>query len=54
MYDQWVEKNFNVDAPGSTSANVSSLGHTLCARPIYPIEPDTAFTPRAVTYRRGS
>jgi microcystin degradation protein MlrC len=35
MYDQWVTKNFNVDAPGSTSANVASLGHTLCARPIY-------------------
>lgn len=54
MYDQWVEKNFNVDAPGSTSANVASLGHRLCARPIYPIEADTTFTPRPVTYRRGA
>lgn len=52
MYDQWVAKNFNVDAPGSTSAYVAGLGHTLCARPIYPIEADTPFTPRAVTYRR--
>jgi microcystin degradation protein MlrC len=52
MYDQWVTKNFNVDAPGSTSANVASLGHTLCARPIYPIEPDTNFVPQAVIYRR--
>lgn len=54
MYDQWVTKNFNVDAPGSTSADVASLGHTLCARPIYPIEPDTQFAPRAVAYRRGT
>ncbi len=52
MYDQWVEKNFNVDAPGSTSANVASLGHTLCARPIYPLEPETRFVARAVLYRR--
>ena len=33
MYDGWVEKNFNVDAPGATSANLKSLGHTICARP---------------------
>ena len=33
MYDAWVEKNFNVDAPGATSANLKSLGHTICARP---------------------
>lgn len=53
MYDQWVTKNFNVDAPGSTSANVASLGHTLCARPIYPIEPETNFVPKPVVYRRA-
>lgn len=54
MYDQWVEKNFNIDAPGSTSANLTSLGHKLCARPIYPLEPDTAFRAKPVLYRRGS
>lgn len=54
MYDAWVAKNFNVDAPGSTSANVASLGHKLCARPIFPVEPDTPFTPKPVLYRRGS
>ncbi len=53
MYDQWVTKNFNVDAPGSTSANVASLGHTLCARPIYPVEKDTTFTPKATTYTQA-
>ena len=26
MYDVWVEKNFNIDAPGATSANLKSLG----------------------------
>ena len=53
MYDLWVTKNFNVDAPGSTSANVASLGHRLCARPVYPIEADTSFVPKPVVYRRA-
>jgi microcystin degradation protein MlrC len=53
MYDQWVEKNFNVDAPGATSANVASLCHVLCARPIYPLEPDTEFVPKPVIYHTG-
>ncbi len=52
MYDLWVTKNFNVDAPGSTSANVASLGHRQCARPIYPIEPDTNFVPHLAISRR--
>lgn len=52
MYDRWVEKNFNVDAPGSTSANLSTLGHRQCTRPIYPIDADTPFIPHAATYTR--
>ena len=54
MYDAWVEKNFNIDAPGATSAHLPSLGHTICARPMYPMEPDAAFDPKAVIYRRGA
>jgi hypothetical protein len=56
MYDAWVEKNFNVDAPGSTSANLPSLGHTICARPMFPLDPDVTFEPHPVLYakkRRG-
>jgi microcystin degradation protein MlrC len=52
MYDQWVEKNFNVDVPGATSANLRSLGHTICARPMFPLDEDVAFEPRAVMYQR--
>ena len=52
MYDAWVEKNFNIDAPGATSADLPSLGHTICARPMYPMEPDTAFSPEATVYQR--
>lgn len=54
MYDAWVEKNFNVDAPGATSANLATLGHRLCPRPVYPLEPGTTFTPSPVLYRRGT
>lgn len=43
MYDQWVAKNFNVDAPGATSANLPTLGHRLCARPMFPLEPHAEF-----------
>lgn len=52
MYEQWVDKNFNVDVPGATSANLKSLGHTICARPIYPLEENATFTPRATVYAR--
>ncbi|HLJ56481.1 MAG TPA: M81 family metallopeptidase [Chthonomonadaceae bacterium] len=52
MYDAWVEKNFNIDAPGSTSANLPYLGHTICARPIYPLDDNVCFTPEASIYAR--
>ncbi len=48
MYDAWVEKNFNIDAPGATSADLKSLGHTICRRPIYPLDGDPPFDPRPV------
>ncbi|MCY0150375.1 M81 family metallopeptidase [Hoeflea sp. G2-23] len=50
MYDAWVEKNFNIDAPGATSADLPSLGHSICARPIYPLDPDVEFRPKATIY----
>lgn len=52
MFDAWVEKNFNVDVAGATSANLPTLGHTICRRPIYPLEPDTGFAPLVEISRR--
>ena len=52
MYDAWVDNNFNVDVPGATSANLPTLGHTICARPMYPMNPDTPFEPVAKLYSR--
>ena len=51
MYDAWVDANFNVDVPGATSANVKSLGHTICARPLYPLDEGVVFEPVATVYR---
>ncbi len=50
MFDSWSVKNFNIDAPGATSANLKSLGHTVCARPIYPLDENVTFIPRATIY----
>jgi len=50
MFDQWCARNFNIDAPGATSANLRSLGHTICARPIYPLDEGVTFAPRATIY----
>lgn len=52
MYDAWVERSFNIDAPGSTSANLPTLGHTVCKRPIFPLEPEIDFEPEARLHRR--
>lgn len=53
MFVGWAARNFNIDAPGATSGNLMSLGHKICKRPVYPLEPDTAFKPVAEIYGRG-
>ncbi|HLW61010.1 MAG TPA: M81 family metallopeptidase [bacterium] len=53
MYDQWAEVDFNIDAPGATSANLQSLGHRICRRPIFPLDADVPFTPRPQVFARG-
>ena len=52
MYDAWVEKNFNIDAPGATSADLLSLGHTICKRPVYPLDNNVTSEPKPLVYRR--
>jgi microcystin degradation protein MlrC len=53
FFAAWAERLIPIDAPGATSANLPSLGHTRCRRPMYPLEPDTAFTPEALRFERG-
>jgi microcystin degradation protein MlrC len=52
FYEAWAAKLIGVDAPGSTSANLPYLGHTVCRRPMYPMEPDATFTREAKVFRR--
>lgn len=52
MFAAWCAKLINVDAPGSTSANLKSLGHTVCARPIFPLDGNVEFQPIADVFER--
>ncbi|MGI8981401.1 MAG: M81 family metallopeptidase [Pirellulaceae bacterium] len=52
MFAAWCCRLINVDAPGSTSANLKSLGHTRCRRPIFPLDEGVEFTPKADVFRR--
>lgn len=53
MFANWCAKLINVDAPGSTSANLRSSGHTQCARPIFPLDDAVDFFPIAQIFRRN-
>jgi len=52
MYAEWCARSINVDAPGSTSANLPYLGHTACVRPIFPLDPDVTFEPQVRVFQR--
>lgn len=45
MYAAWCSRLVNLDAPGSSSANLSRLGHRRCPRPIFPLDPEVPFAP---------
>ncbi|MEE2988987.1 MAG: M81 family metallopeptidase [Planctomycetota bacterium] len=53
MFADWCGHLINVDAPGSTSANLLSLGHTRCARPVFPLDEKIDFQPAVEIYQRG-
>lgn len=50
-YFTFAERNYVLDIQGSTTANLPLLGHTICARPIYPLETDTEFDAEVEVYR---
>lgn len=52
FFVEWAAGNFNIDAPGATSANLQSLGHNICQRPMYPLDADVVFTPRTQLFPR--
>lgn len=52
MFKDWAARYIDVDAPGSTSANIRSLGHTRCARPIFPLDSAVTFQPQVQLFQR--
>ena len=52
MFKEWAARYIDVDAPGSTSANLRSLGHTKCARPMFPLDAEVPFQPQAKLFAR--
>jgi hypothetical protein len=52
MYADWCRQMINVDAPGSSSANLPYLGHTRCPRPMFPLDENVVFTPRVQLFQR--
>lgn len=50
FYKAWAAALVNVDAPGATSANLKSLGHTRCMRPMFPLDASVEFRPRALIF----
>jgi len=52
MFADWCARLINVDAPGSTSANLHSLGHTRCERPIFPLDDGVTWDPKARVFDR--
>lgn len=52
MFADWCALSLDVDAPGATSANLPTLGHQRCPRPIFPLDDGVTFAPRVEIYRR--
>lgn len=52
MFADWCARMINVDAPGSSSANLRYLGHTRCPRPIFPLDAAVRFEARAKMFSR--
>ena len=53
FFNDGAEHVLNIDAPGSTSANVKGLGHKVARRPLYPLDDGFAYSPQPRVFRRG-
>lgn len=53
FFEEGAERRIDVDAPGATSANVRGLGHTRAARPLYPLDWEMSYEPKARVFKRS-
>jgi microcystin degradation protein MlrC len=49
-YFTFARRNYVLDIPGATSANLKSLGHRVCRRPIFPLDDNVMFDPMVERY----
>ncbi len=52
MYSAWCGQLISVDGPGATSANLRTLGHVRCSRPMFPLDDEVPFPAHVEIYRR--
>jgi microcystin degradation protein MlrC len=52
FYRDWAARMVNVDAPGSSSANLPTLGHRRAERPLFPLDAEVKFEPQARIFQR--
>jgi microcystin degradation protein MlrC len=52
FFKTWAARLINVDVPGATSANLKSLGHARCLRPMFPLDDGVEFRPEAKLFSR--
>jgi microcystin degradation protein MlrC len=53
-YFTFARRNHVLDIPGATSANLGSLGHRVCRRPMFPLDDNVVFTPEVEHYPAGA
>lgn len=49
-YFTFAARNYVLDIPGSTSANLKTLGHRVCPRPMFPLDENVTFSSRVQLY----
>lgn len=52
-YFTFARRNYVLDIPGATSANLRSLGHRVCPRPMFPLDDDVTFQPKVEMFHSG-
>jgi microcystin degradation protein MlrC len=53
MYADWCAQMLNIDAPGSSSANLPYLGHQRAQRPLFPLDETVSFHPETEYFTRN-
>ena len=49
-YFSFASRNYVLDIPGATSANLKTLGHKVCPRPMFPLDENVSFNPQVQRY----